>query len=47
MNELVQEWIDKAEGDYHSALRDYRARQAIQIMKKLRLILRKTLHIEG
>ena len=27
MNELVQEWIDKAEGDYHSALREYRARK--------------------
>ena len=27
MNELVKEWIDKAEGDYHSALREYRARK--------------------
>ncbi|MBN1472031.1 MAG: HEPN domain-containing protein [Syntrophaceae bacterium] len=27
MNELVREWIDKAEGDYHSALREYRARK--------------------
>jgi HEPN domain-containing protein len=26
MNELVKEWITKAEGDYHSALREYRAR---------------------
>jgi len=27
MNELVKEWIDKAEGDYYSALREYRARK--------------------
>ena len=27
MNELVKEWVNKAEGDYHSALRDYRARK--------------------
>mgnify|MGYP006304520093 CR=1 FL=1 len=26
MKELTLEWIQKAEGDYHSALRDYRAR---------------------
>jgi hypothetical protein len=24
MNEIVKEWIDKAEGDYYSALREYR-----------------------
>ena len=27
MNEIVKEWINKAEGDYHSALREYRARK--------------------
>jgi len=27
MNELVNEWIKKAEGDYNSALREYRARK--------------------
>lgn len=27
MNELVQEWINKAEGDYHSALREFRAKK--------------------
>ncbi|RMF59072.1 MAG: HEPN domain-containing protein [Calditrichaeota bacterium] len=27
MNEIVREWIQKAEGDYHSALREYRARK--------------------
>ncbi len=27
MNELIKEWIEKAEGDYHSALREYRARK--------------------
>lgn len=27
MNELIREWVDKAESDYHSALRDYRARK--------------------
>ena len=26
MSGLVKEWIEKAEGDYHSALREYRAR---------------------
>lgn len=27
MSELVDEWLAKAEADYHSALRDYRARK--------------------
>ncbi|MCK4560950.1 MAG: HEPN domain-containing protein [Calditrichia bacterium] len=27
MNELVKEWVNKAEGDYHSALREYQARK--------------------
>jgi len=27
MNELIKEWVEKAEGDYHSALREYRARK--------------------
>ena len=27
MNEVVREWCDKAEGDYFSALREYRARK--------------------
>ena len=27
MNELIKEWADKAEGDYHSALRECRARK--------------------
>ena len=27
MNEVVDEWIQKAEGDYVSALREYRARK--------------------
>ena len=27
MNELVKEGINKTEGDYHSALREYRARK--------------------
>ncbi len=27
MNELVREWIGKAEGDYHTALREFRARK--------------------
>ena len=27
MNELVEEWIQKAEGDFNSALREYRARK--------------------
>ncbi len=27
MNELVKEWIEKAEGDYHTALREFRARK--------------------
>jgi len=24
MTEILKEWIDKAEGDYHSAIREYR-----------------------
>ena len=28
MNALVKEWIQKAKGDYHTALREYRARKA-------------------
>ncbi len=28
MNEITKEWIEKAEGDYHTALREYRARKA-------------------
>lgn len=27
MNELVNEWLHKAEGDFHSAVREYRARK--------------------
>lgn len=27
MTEIYREWIEKAEGDYHTALRDYRARK--------------------
>lgn len=27
MTEIYLEWIDKAEGDYHTALRDFRARK--------------------
>ncbi len=27
MNDLVNEWIEKAEGDYHSSLREFRARK--------------------
>lgn len=27
MNELVKEWVDKAEADFHSANREYRARK--------------------
>ena len=27
MNEISKEWVDKAEGDYHTALREYRARK--------------------
>lgn len=27
MNALVKEWIQKAEGDFNSALREYRARK--------------------
>ena len=27
MNDVTKEWIEKAEGDYHSALRDLRARK--------------------
>ncbi len=27
MNELIKEWADKADGDYHSALRECRARK--------------------
>jgi HEPN domain-containing protein len=27
MNALIKEWIEKAEGDYHSALREFRARK--------------------
>jgi len=27
MNELVNEWLRKAEGDFNSALREYRARK--------------------
>lgn len=27
MNALVREWVQKAEGDYNSALREYRARK--------------------
>jgi hypothetical protein len=27
MSEISQEWVDKAEGDYHTALREYRARK--------------------
>ena len=27
MNELVNEWLQKAEGDFHSALREYKARK--------------------
>lgn len=27
MNELVKEWVQKAEGDFNSALREYRARK--------------------
>ena len=28
MNELTKEWVDKAEGDFHTALRECRARKA-------------------
>jgi len=28
MNELVEEWMNKAEGDYNTALREFRARKA-------------------
>ena len=28
MNKLVKEWIDKAEGDFHTSLREYRARKS-------------------
>lgn len=27
MNEMIKEWVDKAEADYHTALREYRARK--------------------
>lgn len=27
MTEIYREWIEKAEGDYHTALRDFRARK--------------------
>ena len=27
MNDLVHEWIAKAEGDFHTALREFRARK--------------------
>lgn len=27
MNDLVHDWVAKAEADYHSALREYRARK--------------------
>jgi len=27
MKESIQEWLDKAEGDFHSALREHRARK--------------------
>ena len=27
MNELTKEWVDKAEADYHSTNREYRARK--------------------
>lgn len=27
MNDLTKEWVEKAEGDYHSALRELRARK--------------------
>ena len=27
MSGISQEWVDKAEGDYHTALREYRARK--------------------
>lgn len=27
MKKIVREWIEKAEGDYHTALREYRARK--------------------
>lgn len=28
MNELTKEWVEKAEGDFNTALREYRARKA-------------------
>jgi HEPN domain-containing protein len=28
MNDLVREWVEKAEGDFHSAERELRARKA-------------------
>jgi HEPN domain-containing protein len=28
MNDLVNEWVKKAEGDFTSALREYRARKS-------------------
>ena len=27
MNEIINEWVQKVEGDFHSALREYRARK--------------------
>ncbi|MBN1670315.1 MAG: HEPN domain-containing protein [Kiritimatiellae bacterium] len=27
MNEVIREWVEKAEGDYFSAFREYRARK--------------------
>ena len=31
MNELIKEWADKAEGDYHNALRECRARETSKL----------------
>lgn len=32
MNELTKEWVEKAEADYHSALREYRAMMRLDSM---------------
>ncbi len=55
MNEMTKEWVEKAEADYHTALREYRARKhpnydavgfhAQQAMKTLKPLLREILGV--
>ena len=46
MNELVREWVEKAEGDVRTAATDESAAKAIEIMRQLRTYLRRLLDLD-